>query len=170
MNEPLPTRELSCCRIRPAAAADVSLILRFIRELAAFERAEDQVMADEQVLMEQLFGATPAAEVVIAERDGVAVGFALFFHNFSTWLGRRGLYLEDLYVTPDARGIGVGRAILSYLACVAVERGCGRIEWWVLDWNAGAIDFYRGIGAEAQEDWTVFRLTGEALARMAVTK
>jgi GNAT superfamily N-acetyltransferase len=163
----LVARDVGPCRIRPATIEDAGLILRFIEELASFEQAAEQVISTERMLEEQLFGERPAAEVVIAEVDGEARGFALFFHNFSTWLGRRGLYLEDLYVSPEARGTGIGKALLSYLAGVAVSRGCGRIDWWVLDWNTDAIEFYRSIGAVPQDDWTVFRLTGEALQRMA---
>ena len=155
-----------CC-IRPATPDDVGIVLRMIRELAAFEHALDRVVADERMLSEQLFGERPAAEVVLAERDDEVVAFALFFHNFSTWLGHRGLYLEDLYVTPQARSAGVGRALLRYLARVAIARDCGRIEWWVLDWNEDAIRFYRELGAESQDDWTVFRLSGEQLLELA---
>lgn len=153
--------------VRPATPADVPVILRFVRELAAYEREPDAVEATEGTLAEALFGAPPAAEAVIAERDGAPVGFALFFHNFSTWTGKRGLYLEDLYVTPEARGAGVGRALLAHLAGVALDRGCARFEWAVLDWNAPAIGFYRAIGAVGMEEWTVQRLTGAALARLA---
>jgi GNAT superfamily N-acetyltransferase len=153
--------------LRPATPADVPLILGFIRELAAYEKLDDQVLATESLLAEQLFGPRPAAEVVIAEVDGLAVGFALFFHNFSTFLGRRGLYLEDLFVLPAYRGRGIGRRLLSYLARIAIERRCGRMEWWVLDWNETAIRFYRSIGARPMDDWTVYRLDGDALARLA---
>ena len=153
--------------IRPARPADVATILRFIRDLAAFEREPDAVEATEETLGEALFGAHPAAEAVIAEQDGQPLGFALFFHNFSTWTGRRGLYLEDLYVTPDARGRGIGGALLRHLAGIAVARGCARFEWSVLDWNAEAIAVYRRIGAVGMEDWTVQRLSGEPLRRLA---
>jgi GNAT superfamily N-acetyltransferase len=153
--------------IRPAAPADAAVILRFVRELAAFEREPDAVEASEDSLAEALFGAHPAAEAVIAEADGAPVGFALFFHNFSTWTGRRGLYLEDLYVTPAARGRGVGRALLRHLAGVALDRGCARFEWAVLDWNVDAIAVYRAVGAIGLEDWTVQRVTGDALRRLA---
>jgi GNAT superfamily N-acetyltransferase len=155
-------------RIRPAAEADVPLILRFIRELAEYERLLHEVVATEERLRETLFGARPAAEVVIAEdADGEALGFALFFHNYSTFLARPGIYLEDLYVRPEARGRGAGRALLAHLARLAKERGCGRLEWWVLDWNESAIRFYRSLGAQPMDDWTVFRLTGDDLARLA---
>ena len=152
--------------IRPAAPADVATILRFVRELAAFEREPDAVEASEADLHVALFGTRPAAEAVIAE-DGDALGFALFFHNFSTWTGRRGLYLEDLYVTPAARGRGVGKALLRHLAGIAVDRDCARFEWSVLDWNADAIAFYRAMGAVGQDEWTVQRVSGAALHDLA---
>jgi GNAT superfamily N-acetyltransferase len=153
-------------RIRRATREDVPLVLRFIRALAEYEKLADQVVADEATLAEQLFGARPAAEVLFAELGGEPAGFALFFHNFSTFLGRHGLYLEDLFVVPEARGAGVGRALLAELARIALERGCGRLEWAVLDWNEPAIGFYRRLGAEPMNDWTVFRLSGDALARL----
>jgi GNAT superfamily N-acetyltransferase len=152
--------------IRPAARADVPTILRFVRELAAFEREPDAVEATEAMLTRALF-VEKAAEAVIAERDGAAVGFALFFHNFSTWTGRKGLYLEDLYVTPEARGSGVGQALLRHLAALALARDCARFEWAVLDWNRPAIDFYTAQGATMQADWRIERVTGKALARLA---
>ena len=154
-------------RIEPAGEADVPLILGFIRELAEYERMLDKVVATEAGLREQLFGARPGAEVLIARWDGQPVGFALFFHNFSTFVGRRGLYLEDLFVRPAFRGTGVGRALLAHLARTALERGCGRLEWWVLDWNEPAIGFYRALGAQPMSAWTVFRLSGEPLAALA---
>lgn len=153
--------------IRPATRADVPTILRFVRELAAFEREPDAVAATEPMLADALFGAQPAAEAMIAEDAGEPRGFALFFHNFSTWTGRRGLYLEDLYVTPEARGQGVGAALLRHLAALALDRGCARFEWSVLDWNADAIAFYRKVGAVGMEDWTIQRMTGAALERLA---
>ena len=153
--------------IRPATYADVATILRFIRELAAYEREPDAVEATDASLALALFGEHPAAEAVIAEHGGEPVGFALFFHNFSTWTGRRGLYLEDLYVTPDARGQGAGRALLVHLARLALDRGCGRFEWSVLDWNTPAIDFYRKIGAVPMKEWTIQRVTGDALVALA---
>ena len=153
--------------IRAATPADVATVLRFVRELAAFEREPEAVEATEAMLAEALFGEAPAAEAVVAEQSGEPVGFALFFPNFSTWTGRRGLYLEDLYVTPAARGCGVGRALLRHLAALAIERGCARFEWSVLDWNADAIAFYRALGAVGMEEWTVQRVSGEALARLA---
>lgn len=153
--------------IRAATTTDVPTILGFVRDLAAFEREPDAVHATEAMLAAALFGPDRAAEAVIAEDDGTPVGFALFFHNFSTWTGRRGLYLEDLYVTPAARGRGVGKALLEHLAGVAVARDCGRFEWSVLDWNADAIGFYRSIGAVGMEEWTIQRVTGDALRRLA---
>ena len=153
--------------IRAAAPGDVATILRFVRELAAFEREPDAVHATEAMLHAALFGAVPAAEALIAEGPDGAVGFALFFHNFSTWTGKRGLYLEDLYVTPDARGQGVGAALLKALAGLAIDRDCARFEWSVLDWNADAIAFYRKVGAVGMEDWTIQRMSGDALVRLA---
>ncbi|WP_375391959.1 GNAT family N-acetyltransferase [uncultured Sphingomonas sp.] len=141
-------------------------MLRFVRELAAFEHEPHAVQASEADLHDALFGDGRAAEAIIAEA-GEPVGFALFFHNFSTWTGRRGLYLEDLYVTPAARGQGVGAALLRHLAGVALDRGCARFEWAVLDWNVDALRFYRGLGAIGLDEWTVQRVTGEALARLA---
>ncbi|GAM00875.1 GNAT family N-acetyltransferase [Sphingomonas parapaucimobilis] len=153
--------------LRPAEPADIATILGFVRELAAFEREPDAVVATGPMLAEALFGVPPAAEAVIAERDGQAVGFALFFANFSTWTGRRGLYLEDLYVTPAARGAGVGKALLIHLAGIARDRGWVRFEWSVLDWNTPAVEFYRAMGAQALDDWTVQRVSGAALERLA---
>jgi GNAT superfamily N-acetyltransferase len=153
--------------IIPATRADVPQILRFVRELAEYERLSDAVTATETLLTEQLFGGTPHAEVLIAREGEETVGFALFFHNFSTFVGRHGLYLEDLYVRAAHRGRGVGRALLRHLAALAVERGCGRFEWAVLDWNESAIGFYRSLGAEPMHDWTVFRLDGDALRALA---
>ncbi|MHB1223197.1 MAG: GNAT family N-acetyltransferase [Gemmatimonadaceae bacterium] len=153
--------------IRSATAADLGIILEFIVGLAVYERLEREVVASEAGLREALFGARPDAEVLIAEWDGAPAGFALFFHNFSTFLGRRGLYLEDLFVQPAYRGRGVGRALLARLAATAVERGCGRFEWSVLDWNESAIGFYESLGARPQSDWTVYRVTGDALHRLA---
>ncbi|MDB5673260.1 MAG: family acetyltransferase [Sphingomonas bacterium] len=153
--------------IRETAPVDVATILRFIRELAEFEREADKVVATEILLHEALFGERPVAEAVIAERDGTALGMALFFHNFSTWTGWKGLYLEDLYVTPEARGSGIGAALLRHLAAIALDRGCTRFEWSVLDWNKRAIEFYRAMGAEAMNEWTVNRVSGAALAKLA---
>lgn len=154
--------------VRAAAPADVPAILRFVRELAAYEREPDAVEATEAMLNAALFGPQPQAEAVIAELAGTAVGFALFFHNFSTWTGRRGLYLEDLYVvTPEARGRGIGKALLAHLARLAVARDCARFEWTVLDWNAPAIGFYDSLGAESLDEWRIRRLSGAALRRLA---
>ena len=153
--------------IRPADEADVPLILRFIRALAVYEKLEHEVVATEEGLRATLFGVKPAAEVLIASLRGEPVGFALFFTNFSTFLGQAGLYLEDLYVVPEARGKGAGLALLRELAKIAVARGYGRVEWWVLDWNRPSIDFYKALGAEPMDDWTVYRLTGEAMGRLA---
>jgi GNAT superfamily N-acetyltransferase len=156
--------------IRPAAVDDVPTILSFIRQLAEYEQLLDRVVATEAQLRESLFGPAPAAEVLLAFDGTTPVGFALFFHNFSTFLGSRGLYLEDLFVTPAARGRGVGRLLLSALARLAIARNCGRLEWAVLDWNTAAIGFYRRMGASVLEDWRVCRLTGEALDAMAGTR
>jgi GNAT superfamily N-acetyltransferase len=153
--------------IRPATPEDVPQILTFVRELAEYEREPDAVVATEPMLSEALFGDQRWAETVIAEVDGAPVGFALFFHNFSTWTGRPGIYVEDLYVSPAARCTGVGKALLRHVAGVALDRGCARLEWAVLDWNQPAIDFYRGMGAQPMDEWTVQRVTGEALARLA---
>ncbi|MGJ3647800.1 N-acetyltransferase family protein [Sphingomonas sp. GlSt437] len=152
---------------RFARPDDVATILRFVRELAEFEKAPHEVVATEALMHEALFGAHPAAEAIIAEADGERVGMAVFFHNFSTWTGVRGIWLDDLYVTPAARGTGAGTALLKAVARVAVERGCPRYEWWVLDWNTRAIDFYRAMGALAMDEWTVQRVSGEALKRLA---
>ena len=153
--------------IRRATAADVGDILRLIRELAAYEREPEAVHATVDSLTATLFGPTPSAEALVAEVDGEVVGLALFFTNFSTWTGRDGLYLEDLYVAPHARGTGQGKALLRRLARIAVGRGCARLEWSVLDWNTPAIDFYRSLGAKAMTEWTVHRLDGGALERFA---
>jgi GNAT superfamily N-acetyltransferase len=153
--------------IRFATPADVATILRFVRELADYEREADKVVATEPLLHDALFSTPPAAEALIAERDGVAIGMALFFQNFSTWTGLRGLYLEDLYVTPAARGTGAGTALLKRLARIAKDRGCQRFEWLVVTWNTPAIDFYRSLGAVSMEDRRVNRVTGDALNRLA---
>ena len=151
---------------RYATRADVPVLLALIRELAEFEHLLDQVRADEATLADELFGSRRVAEVVLGERNGEAVAFAVFFHNFSTFVGRAGLYLEDLYVKPQARRQGIGRALIQFVARVAVERKAGRFEWAVLDWNTRAVDFYRSIGAVAMDEWTVQRVTGEALQRL----
>jgi GNAT superfamily N-acetyltransferase len=151
--------------IRAARASDTRQILAFIRELAAYEKLADEVVATEEGLAATLFGAEPRAEVLIADVDGAPAGFALFFHNYSTFLGKPGIFLEDLFVRPEFRGVGVGRALLTHLAALATDRGCGRLEWAVLDWNVDAIGFYRRIGA--MDDWTTYRLAGEAFTRLA---
>ncbi|MEY2482278.1 MAG: hypothetical protein QOK24_806 [Verrucomicrobiota bacterium] len=153
--------------IRPASVADVPTILSLIRELADYERAPDAVVATEKELRDVLFGAQPSAEVLLALEKGDPVGFAVYFFNFSTWLGRPGLYLEDLFVRPNVRGKGFGRALLARLAQIAQERGCGRMEWAVLDWNDPAIQFYCKLGAEPMNEWTVFRLTQDGIAKLA---
>lgn len=156
--------------IRPAGPADLTLIAQLIRDLADYEKLAHEVRFDEAVLGEMLFGQNnghgPYAEVVIGEIAGEAQGFALFFHNFSTFEGRPGIYLEDLYVRPAARGSGLGKALLSHLAKLAVERGCARLEWSVLDWNEPAIGFYKNLGARLMDEWTVMRVDGEALQRL----
>lgn len=153
--------------IRPATVADVSIILELIRALAEYERAPNDVVATEQILQETLFGKKPAAEVLLLFENEIAAGFALFFHNFSTWIGRPGLYLEDLFVRPEHRGKGYGRALLIELAKIARERNCGRMEWAVLDWNEPAIQFYHKLGAKPMDEWTVFRLTRDEIAKLA---
>lgn len=153
--------------LRPATPADVPLILTYVRELADYEKLSHAMISTEAMFQEALFGLRPSAEVVLAEWAGQPAGFALFFHNFSTFLGRRGLYLEDLYVRPDLRGHGIGRALLAHLAGLAVTRGCGRMEWSVLDWNQQAWGFYQVLGAVPMDEWTTFRLTGTALVDLA---
>src|SRR5689334_7346504 len=153
--------------IRFAERADVPLILRLIKALAVYEKPEDKVVATEEKVGRALFGPRPYAEALIAELDREAVGFALFFPNFSTFLAQPGIYLEDLFVEPEHRGAGVGRALLERLARIAVERECGRLEWAVLDWNKDAIGFYKRLGATPNDDWTVYRLAGEALRALA---
>ena len=158
---------MSELEIRTTTETDLPVILELIRDLATYEREPDAVVATEAGLLEVLFGAKPSAEVLLALEDAEPVGFAVYFHNFSTWLGRPGLYLEDLFVRPEKRGKGYGRALLERLAQIAKERGCGRMEWAVLDWNEPAIQFYRKLGAEPMNEWTVFRLTGEGIAKLA---
>ena len=153
--------------IRSATRADLPLIAQFIRDLADYERLAHEVRFDEAVLGERLFGARPYAEVLIGEVDSVAEGFALFFHNFSTFEGKPGIYLEDLFVRPEARGAGLGKAFLQRLAQLAVERDCARLEWWVLDWNEPAIRFYKSLGARPMDDWTTYRVDGDALSALA---
>lgn len=158
-------------RLRSAEPGDVGLVLELIRELAVYEGLLHEVVATEELLLQTLFGPSPAAEVLVAEQvadDSVTpAGFALFFPTYSTFLGRPGIHLEDLFVRPRFRGRGVGRALLTHLAGMVVDRGWGRLEWWVLDWNEPAIGFYRSLGASSMDDWTTFRLTGEALEDLA---
>ncbi|CZG43402.1 ribosomal-protein-alanine acetyltransferase [Legionella pneumophila] len=154
-------------KIRFAILSDVPLILQFIKELAEYEQLLHEVVATEDILQETLFGPKSHAEVVIGYLEEKPVSFALFFHNFSTFLGRPGIYLEDLYVRPEARGQGIGKMMLSYLTALAKNRKCGRLEWWVLDWNETAINFYKSIGAKPMDEWTVYRVTGQALDNLA---
>lgn len=153
--------------IRPATSADLPLIAQFIRDLADYEKLAHEVRFDEAVLGDRLFNARPYAEVLIGEIDGAPQGFALFFHNFSTFEGKPGVYLEDLFVRPEARGSGLGKALLKRLAALAVERDCARLEWWVLDWNEPAIQFYKKLGAKPMDEWTTFRVDGDALLELA---
>ena len=153
--------------IRPASRDDAALILRFVTELAIYERAEHEVKTDVAGIESSLFAEDASASALICERDGQPIGYAVYFFNYSTWLGRNGLYLEDLYVTPEARGTGAGKALLKHLARLAVSRGCGRFEWSVLDWNEPAIRFYEALGARPQEEWTTYRLAGDALRALA---
>jgi GNAT superfamily N-acetyltransferase len=156
--------------LRLAEPADVHVIAELIRGLARFEKLESEVTLTDELLHAGLFGARPYAEAVLAEDDGSPVGFALFFHNFSTFLARPGIYLEDLFVLPEHRGHGIGRALLAHLARLAVDRGCGRLEWAVLDWNSEAIGFYERLGARPNSEWTIYRVAGEALTRLAGDK
>jgi GNAT superfamily N-acetyltransferase len=158
---------LESLKIRFASKEDVSLIKAFIYELAKFERLGKEVVVTEELLMKNLFGERAYAEVIIADLNEKPVGFALFFHNFSTFLGKPGVYLEDLYVREKARGRGVGKALLKRLAKICDERDCGRLEWWVLDWNESSIKFYQSFKAEAMDEWTVFRLSGDPLKELA---
>ena len=153
--------------IRPATPADLPLIAQFIRDLADYEKLAHEVRFDETKLGENLFGPRPYAEVVIGELDGTAQGFALFFHNFSTFEGRPGIYLEDLFVRPEARGSGLGKALLAHLAELCVRRDCARLDWSVLDWNTPSIGFYQSLGAKLMDEWTVMRVDGDALTRLA---
>ena len=153
--------------IREATEADIPLILSLIRALAVYERLEHKVVATEEVLRDSLFGQHRYAETIIIEENGEPAGFALFFHNFSTFIGRPGIYLEDLFVKPEFRGRGYGKALLARLAAIARERNCGRVEWAVLDWNEPSINFYKALGAVPLDDWKIFRLTGDALDHLA---
>lgn len=157
-------------QIKTATIEDVPLILAFIKELAEYEKLLDQVVATEDILKETLFGSQPHAEVIVGYLNEIPVSFALYFYNFSTFLGRPGIYLEDLFVKPEARGKGVGQKMLSYLAGLAKSKQCGRLEWWVLDWNETAINFYKRIGAKAMDEWTVYRVADEALDHLAINK
>lgn len=160
-------KDVADFQIRPADVKDVPIILQLIRDLATYERAPNEVVATEEQLIDVLFGERPVAEVLLAFEGKTPVGFAVFFYNFSTWLGRPGLYLEDLFVKPDRRGKGYGRALLVELAKIARDRGCGRMEWAVLNWNEPAIKFYQALGAKPMNEWTVFRLTGGDIAKLA---
>ncbi|HSY50935.1 MAG TPA: GNAT family N-acetyltransferase [Thermoanaerobaculia bacterium] len=153
--------------IREATESDVPLILQFIRDLAEYEKLAHLVVASEAQLHATLFGSSRFAEVLIAEEDGTPAGFAIFFHNYSTFLAQPGIYLEDLFIKPEYRGRGYGKALLARLAQIARERNCGRVEWAVLDWNEPSINFYKSLGARAMDDWRIFRLTGEELERLA---
>ena len=153
-------------QIRPARSDEAGLVLEFIKKLAEYEKCSDEVVADEYTLYQSLF-VEKTAEVIFAEEDGVVIGFALFFHNFSTFVGRKGLYLEDLFIIPEKRGLGYGKAILKYLANIAVERNCGRMEWICLDWNTPSLAFYRSIGAVPLDEWTVQRMTEPIVKRFA---
>ena len=153
--------------IRPATESDVALILSFIEKLAEYEKLSHEVVATQAALRKYLFGPRPMAEVLLAHWESQPAGFALYFHNFSTFLARPGIYLEDLFVEPELRGKGIGKALLINLARIAMERGCGRLEWSVLDWNEPSIQFYQRLGAVAKDDWTIYRLTGDALQRLA---
>jgi GNAT superfamily N-acetyltransferase len=158
---------MSQLQIRDSVIEDVPVILRLIRDLAAYERAPNDVVATEDGLREVLFGSDPSAKVLLAFEEAEPVGFAVYFFNFSTWLGRPGLYLEDLFVKPETRGRGYGRALLVHLAQIARKRGCGRMEWAVLNWNEPAIQFYRKLGAAPNEEWRIFRLTSDGIDRLA---
>ncbi len=160
-------KQVADFKIRPARLQDVPIILQLIHDLATYERAPDEVTATEERLVDVLFGEKPAAEVLLGFEEESPVGFAVYFYNFSTWLGRPGLYLEDLFVKPEKRGKGYGRALLIELAKIARDRGCGRMEWAVLDWNEPAIKFYRALGAAPNAEWTIFRLTRDKIEKLA---
>ncbi len=165
MDQKIKTR-IEHVTFRLAQSEDVGLVLKFIKELADYEELLHEVVATEEILMETIFE-KKAAEVVIVEYDEKPIGFALFFHNFSTFLGRPGLYLEDLYIRPEMRGRGIGKLLLAYLAKLARDRNCGRLEWWCIDWNTPSIDFYKSLGAIPMDEWTVYRITGKALIDLA---
>lgn len=158
---------MALIEIRNANIHDSALILRFVKELATFEKAEEEVKATETDIKDSIFGSNSTTNVVICEMDKIPVGIAVYFFNYSTWLGKNGLYLEDLYISPEYRNAGAGKALLKHLAKIAVLRKCGRFEWSVLEWNEPAIQFYRSIGAEPQDEWVVYRLTGQALENFA---
>ena len=158
--------KVSNFKIRFAEEEDTKLILDFIKELANYEKLLNEVVATEEILFDSLF-VQKKAEVIIGEYDGKPVGFALFFHNFSTFLGKPGIYLEDLYIKPEMRGKGLGKIFLSYLGKLALERNCGRLEWWCIDWNEPSIEFYKGMGAKAMDEWTVYRVDNVALSNLA---
>ena len=158
--------KVSNFKIRFAEEEDTKLILDFIKELANYEKLLNEVVATEEILFDSLF-VQKKAEVIIGEYDGKPVGFALFFHNFSTFLGKPGIYLEDLYIKPEMRGKGLGKIMLSFLGKLAVERNCGRLEWWCIDWNEPSIEFYKGMGAKAMDEWTVYRVDNVALSNLA---
>jgi GNAT superfamily N-acetyltransferase len=166
----IPKSSLDALTIRPATDADTAVVLSFIQALAEYEKLSHEVVADEATLRRSLFGDRPVAEILIAELGDDPAGFALYFHSFSTFLGRPGIYLEDLFVKPELRGRGVGRGLLSRLARIAVERHCGRLEWSVLDWNRSAIEFYENLGALPMDGWTVYRISGHALRELATTE
>jgi GNAT superfamily N-acetyltransferase len=159
--------ELFVTDIRPATVEDAALILYFVRELAIYEKAEHEVLATEQSIRDTIFCPDSRVDALICEHEGEAIGFAVYFFNYSTWLGKYGLFLEDLYVTPEQRGIGAGKALLSHLARIALDKDCGRFEWNVLDWNEPSIRFYESLDAEALNEWIGYRLSGEALTRLA---
>ncbi len=159
----------SSLSLRSATQADCAIILQFIRALAVYEKLEHQVVANETLLAQTLFGPDPKAEVIIADRDGEPASFALFFYNYSTFLAKPGIYLEDLYVHKHLRGLGIGKLMLKHIARLAQERGCGRLEWSVLDWNKPAIDFYESLGAKPMSEWTIYRLSEEAIAKLVLS-
>ena len=163
----MPSAAPGLLSIRTATEGDVAVILGFIQKLGEYEKLSHEVVATETALRENLFSERPYAEVLLAYWGTEPAGFALYFHNFSTFLARPGIYLEDLFVEPEHRGKGIGKALLVNLACIALERGCGRLEWSVLDWNEPSIQFYRSLGAAAKDEWTIYRVTGEALERLA---
>mgnify|MGYP002784863604 CR=1 FL=1 len=162
----MDTDTVTSCRFRRAEKKDVPVILQLIRELAAYEKLEHEVVTDEVTLEKSLFGEKPYAEVLLAETEGEIAGFCLFFHNFSTFLGKPGIYIEDIYVRPEYRGQGIGKEFFSEISAIAEQRKCGRVEWWVLDWNKPAITFYESMGAIAMDEWTVYRLPEEKYKRL----